>query len=569
MGRASQRRNLNDEQVLYAMNIDDAYCVEQVLSRNAGCLTELVTLDGAGPFVRKKIPHVQARRAVWTALGECDSASLPLVQTTYELPGHFVVVHDYVAGKSLADYVASKGKLSADEAVSLILNICEAVAQLHARHVVHCDLTPANIIVSDDGAHVIDFGNARIEGEPVPREQARQGVVGFAAPEQYGFADVDARSDIYSIGSLLGFMLTGVMPADETFDRALEDENVVSPYLRQVIEVARAFAPSDRFANVAAMARALGSSDIAAGVDASWRDDTSTTQSSPDPQQRVNLAGQRSKGPAERKTSSKWAAAAKWALLVAAIVTTAWALVMATFSFLAPGPSEEPAYEKLDWSEGGLSDVLPEPPHDEGKIYVYDGSVSATIAHSSRQDFEGYVDACKANGFAIDSEQSTSDLYEAYSAQGYHVRLMYVEYNDEISVDLSHPLGAEQIAWPDKGPALLIPVPESHVGVVTVDNSNQFSASITQTNHDAFRSYVETCADAGFTVDYSNSSNFYQAYDEAGNSITLEYAGFETMDIDVYTVAYHEEWDLDSGTTSSGSSDDSFGSTLFGQLLSG
>ena len=62
-------------------------------------------------------------------------------------------------------------------AVQLIDQICEAVQELHQHGVIHRDITPANVIVAQDGAHLIDFG--------------------IASPEHYGFAKQDARSEVF------------------------------------------------------------------------------------------------------------------------------------------------------------------------------------------------------------------------------------------------------------------------------------------------------------------------------------------------------------------------------------
>ena len=62
---------------MHAMSLDDTYRVEQVLARGEDGITELVTIDGAGPFVRKKMRQELARRNVWSALTECSSPRLP------------------------------------------------------------------------------------------------------------------------------------------------------------------------------------------------------------------------------------------------------------------------------------------------------------------------------------------------------------------------------------------------------------------------------------------------------------------------------------------------------------
>lgn len=90
-----------ERMALHGMNLDDAYVVERCLARNAMGVTELVTLDGAGPFVRKRIPLIHAHRAVWALLADCPNPALPRVRATYELPDEFVVVYDYVIGETL------------------------------------------------------------------------------------------------------------------------------------------------------------------------------------------------------------------------------------------------------------------------------------------------------------------------------------------------------------------------------------------------------------------------------------------------------------------------------------
>lgn len=99
---------MDERQTMHAMMLDDAYCVERVLADGAYGVTEMVSLDGAGPFVRKKMP-------------------LPRVEATYELPDMFVVVYDYVDGVTLDHYVCERdddngdGVYGSDVAISLIL----------------------------------------------------------------------------------------------------------------------------------------------------------------------------------------------------------------------------------------------------------------------------------------------------------------------------------------------------------------------------------------------------------------------------------------------------------------
>ncbi len=110
---------MDDTQTMHAMGIDDAYHVEQVLARGPRGVTELVTIDGVGPFVRKKDPTVLAQRGVWSALGGSTCPRLPRVEATYELPDCVAVVLDYVPGPTLEQVVAERGRLQQNEAVNL------------------------------------------------------------------------------------------------------------------------------------------------------------------------------------------------------------------------------------------------------------------------------------------------------------------------------------------------------------------------------------------------------------------------------------------------------------------
>ena len=238
---------MDDRQVMHAMSLDDAYQVNQVLARGSVGVTELVSIGGTGPFVRKKIPLQLARRNVWSALSECASPRLPHVEATYELPDCFVVIYDYIAGEPLESMVSEHGRMPMDAALAVMGQLCEAVGELHAHGIVHRDISPKNVIMASDGAHLIDLGISRMHAEkPMGHDTTILGTWGFAPAEQYGFAQTDSRSDIYSLGRLLGYLLTGVYPTDGDYERLLNDDDVVDAHTRAVIARACALEPSAR-----------------------------------------------------------------------------------------------------------------------------------------------------------------------------------------------------------------------------------------------------------------------------------------------------------------------------------
>ena len=235
--------------VLDALERDEAYSVVQVLAKKPSGMTELVVPLGGGPlFVRKRIPLAIANIEAWTRLSSINHPHLPHVIEMYQLPDQFVVVCAYVGGFSALRLVDSQGPLETSQVLSIIEDVCEAAGVLHAYGIIHRDITPSNVIIANDGAHLIDLGIARVEDASARHDTTRLGTWGFAAPEQFGFAQTDARSDVYSIGSLAAFLLTGILPDEQGFEAALE---ALPKAIRTCIDKARAFEPSARFGNAA------------------------------------------------------------------------------------------------------------------------------------------------------------------------------------------------------------------------------------------------------------------------------------------------------------------------------
>ena len=249
---------MDDGQTLRSMVRDDAYVVERVLSDGPSGRTEIVTLDGEGPLVRKRIPLAIANASAWAVAMEANEPLLPRIESLYRMPDTLVVVYDYVPGCSVSDAVEQEGRLSPGRAADVVVDVCRAVGALHERGVVHRDITPGNVILAADGAHLVDLGIARQRIEGRQHDTTTLGTWGFAAPEQYGFAQTDARSDVYALGRLLGFMLTGERPDSESYERKLADTTHVPKELADVVRVATSFEPSARYQSAADLAAATG-----------------------------------------------------------------------------------------------------------------------------------------------------------------------------------------------------------------------------------------------------------------------------------------------------------------------
>ncbi len=130
---------------------------------------------------------------------------------------------EYVEGKNIREYCESR-RLGLEERIRLFRKVCAAVQHAHQRGILHRDLKPGNILVTESGGEaqpkVIDFGLARALGEPLvegPEYSLPDQFLGtpeYMSPEQAGFKgrDVDVRTDVYSLGVILYELLTGELP---------------------------------------------------------------------------------------------------------------------------------------------------------------------------------------------------------------------------------------------------------------------------------------------------------------------------------------------------------------------
>lgn len=154
--------------------------------------------------------------------------------------GVFLIM-EYVKGMTLEDFISKKnGLIVESKAYTLICEILDAFAYAHSKGIVHRDIKPANIIIQDDGhIKIMDFGIAQIVSEAnVTDSKAIMGTPAYMSPEQIYGKDIDARSDIYSIGVLIHNMLTGRAPYDSTLLTAQEiKRRVVKDNMPRMVEI--------------------------------------------------------------------------------------------------------------------------------------------------------------------------------------------------------------------------------------------------------------------------------------------------------------------------------------------
>ena len=165
--------------------------------------------DSGTPYIFK---HFYGNSEVYQKLLPVSCPNLPQIMEAGEKEGKVALLEEYVKGDNLGE-ILEGSLLTTEEAKQIVQQLCSALWVLHSRGIVHRDVKQDNIIIRGNEAVLIDFDASRIHKSENQEDTQILGTTGFAAPEQYGLSQSDARADIYATGILLNVMLTGEHPS--------------------------------------------------------------------------------------------------------------------------------------------------------------------------------------------------------------------------------------------------------------------------------------------------------------------------------------------------------------------
>ena len=226
--------------------------------------------DAAITGQHAKQQAIDAFRQEAQMLARLDHPNLPKVTDFFSENGKHYIVMEFVEGETLETALRHQ---QVDEAQvrTWTAQLCDVLSYLHRQYppVVFRDLKPANIMLTPAGQiKLIDFGIARFFKAGQAGDTVAMGTPGYAAPEQHGIDQTDARSDVYSLGVVLHQLLTSYDPTRTPFVlppvRQLNPQ--VSPQMQQVILKATQIDKLQRFQSVEDLCRALGSTAVMAPV---------------------------------------------------------------------------------------------------------------------------------------------------------------------------------------------------------------------------------------------------------------------------------------------------------------
>lgn len=274
--------------------IDDCMRVDAVLKRSDFETTQRVFFEGTngseiGPFVRKVFPGNRGVRelgSAYQALLQAQEsgvrlAHLPRILQVLDVGDELVVLMEHISGDTLRNRIEEHPNERAQIAMAIAPALCDAASSLHEcprTAIIHRDITPSNVLCCGNGpvpasVVLIDLGIAREHKLDATGDTTRFGTEGYAPPEQFGFGQTDARSDVYAIGMTLAFCLLGHDPSPHERESGFELPGI-EPALARVLARATSFDPALRYAT----ARDLKAAIMSACVDSPSTPDSAREQ---------------------------------------------------------------------------------------------------------------------------------------------------------------------------------------------------------------------------------------------------------------------------------------------------
>ncbi|MBP3493849.1 MAG: protein kinase [Oscillospiraceae bacterium] len=211
----------------------------------------------------KRFNELMRDMFLWEArmMMELKHPAIAAVADIVEDEKNLCIVMEYIEGESLEFCAREEGPFSEETVVRWGKELCDFLRYLHSQNppVIYRDMKPGNIILKPDGRlKVIDFGIARRYDPKKTYDTVILGTKGYAAPEQYGGRQTDARTDIFALGMVMHHLVTGVDPKEIPETKPIREINPnLSPTLEEIILKCTEMDPDKRYQSCEELMAAL------------------------------------------------------------------------------------------------------------------------------------------------------------------------------------------------------------------------------------------------------------------------------------------------------------------------
>jgi len=211
-------------------------------------------------------------RAEATALARLNHPEIATIYELFRSETDLLMVMEFVRGETLDKISSRLGALPPDRAAYLLGKVLSALAHAHRAGIVHCDMKPANVMITEHGGvKIMDFGVSRVRGAGNPTTDGyMMGTPAYMPPEQVLGKQLDGRADLYAIGVILYRLLTATLPFNADTAIGMVQKQIseaptplsvyrgdLPEWCQRIVQRALAKAPADRFQTAEEFGEAL------------------------------------------------------------------------------------------------------------------------------------------------------------------------------------------------------------------------------------------------------------------------------------------------------------------------
>ena len=217
--------------------------IQVISQKEKSTVTLVIDTDQTKLAIKKSLTGIKPD--IYYKLKEISNVHIPKIYLIREDNDIVLEVEEFIEGTTLQDIIVSKDIIPEERIISLLEQLFDALKELHslANPIIHRDIKPSNIMLTNNGVlKLIDFDASREYKKDMAKDTVYLGTMEYAAPEQFGYSQTDARSDIYAIGMLL-----------LEFMKKAETEGIVYKHIKswkRIINKCTMFDPNQRFQNI-------------------------------------------------------------------------------------------------------------------------------------------------------------------------------------------------------------------------------------------------------------------------------------------------------------------------------